>query len=394
MIRTTTSTTPTHGNSTNSRSSSNNKNDDDDKKMKRIRGIQNGWFTETATMWPGQRFSLALKNQQYDENAASSSILYHERSEYQEILVFQSSQYGKVFCTDGILQLTERDAFMFHEMMAHVPLFSHPNPQRVLIVGGGDGLVLQEVCRHPEVTHITLVEIDPMVIQASQRYLQMVPPEVWTDPRVEIVRADAAEYLEDHLAHHHHHHRQHRHQWDIILADTLDPTGPAESLFEPDFYEAMHEALRPGGIVCTQGESMWIHLDLVKDLVACCADIFDTAEYATTFVPSYPCGQIGFILARRKGNSDDDDGTNQHQHLPMRGCSVPVRKPTFQDQLRWYNPQMHRAAFVLPQYVKVALNAPDVNVNGRIRNVNDHEDVNDVGADDGEKCFLDGCTIS
>ena len=109
-------------------------------KGKRPRGIgSDGWFTETATMWPGQKFSLALE----DSSSMTSSILFHEESEYQEILVFQSAQYGKVFVIDGILQLTERDAFTFHEMMSHLPLFSHWNPERVLIVGGGDGIVDQ-----------------------------------------------------------------------------------------------------------------------------------------------------------------------------------------------------------------------------------------------------------
>ncbi|KAG7368459.1 spermidine synthase [Nitzschia inconspicua] len=335
--------------------------------QKKIRGIQNGWFTETATMWPGQRFSLALKN--YDEE---NSILYHKRSEFQEILIFQSAQYGKVFAIDGILQLTERDVFTFHEMMAHVPLCSHRNPERVLIVGGGDGAILREVCRHPEVTHITLVEIDPMVIEASKECLKIVPPETWDDPRLEIVHQDAAEYVEDPTNHN---------RFDVILADTLDPLGPAESLFEPEFYEAMHAALRPNGIVCTQGESTWIHLDLVRDLVSCCADIFDTSEYATTSIPSYPCGQIGFILARK------GDGSNSR----TRGCSVPVRTPAFQKDLKWYNSQMHRAAFVLPQYVKKELNAPDVNLTGRIRNVNEEEE--DENGEEDDQCFLRGCTI-
>ncbi|OEU17362.1 spermine/spermidine synthase [Fragilariopsis cylindrus CCMP1102] len=285
-------------------------------------------------MWPGQRFSLALEGG--PENM-ENSIIFHEQSEYQEILVFQSAQYGKVFAIDGILQLTERDAFTFHEMMSHLPLFSHRNPEHVLIVGGGDGIVLQEVLRHKEVKKVILVEIDPLVIHASKNYLKLVPAELYDDPRVEIIHADAAEYVQDPMNHN---------MFDIILADTLDPLGPAESLFEPEFYEFMHAALRSNGIVCTQGENMFIHFDLIRDLIACCKDIFGHAEYATTSVPSYPCGQIGFILAH-KGSSSDKN--------VKRSCSKPVRRPTFQNDLKWYNPQMHQAAFVLPQYVKVEL---------------------------------------
>ncbi|KAL3920095.1 MAG: hypothetical protein SGILL_003433, partial [Bacillariaceae sp.] len=177
-----------------------------------------------------------------------------------------------------------------------------------------------------------------------------------------------------------------RNKFDIILADTLDPLGPAESLFEPEFYEAMHDALRPNGIVCTQGENMWIHFDLIRDLMACCSEMFDRAEYATTTVPSYPCGQIGFILARKGGNGGGALSTT------TKSCNAPVRTPSFQQDLKWYNPQMHRAAFVLPQYIKVELNAPDVNFGSRNPNNEDEDD--DAGGDEtGDRCFLAGCSI-
>ncbi|VEU40902.1 unnamed protein product [Pseudo-nitzschia multistriata] len=352
------------------------------KKAKKISGIgADGWFTETAPMWPGQKFSLAL-DRASSPSSRDSSILFHEQSEFQEILVFQSAQYGKVFAIDGILQLTERDAFTFHEMMSHLPLFSHRNPERVLIVGGGDGLVLQEVLRHREVRKVTLVEIDPMVIRASKECLRLVPPELYDDPRVEIIHADAAEYVQD---------PEHHEKFDVILADTLDPLGPAESLFEPEFYECMHDALRAGGIVCTQGENMFIHFELIRDLVACCKDIFGHAEYAITSVPSYPCGQIGFIVAR-KGRDN-------------RSCSSPIRRPTpvFQKQLKWYNPQMHQAAFVLPEYVKQELSgdATGTNANGNAitnaatgyANAGYYHDDND-GDEEGDRCILSQCVIS
>jgi spermidine synthase len=343
-------------------------------KAKKVRGIgPDGWFTETATMWPGQKFSLKLE----DSSSMTSSILFHEESEYQEILVFKSAQYGKVFAIDGILQLTERDAFAFHETMSHLPLFSHLNPEHVLIVGGGDGIVLQEVCRHKEVKKVTLVEIDPLVIHASKEYLKLVPPELYDDPRVEIIHGDAAEYIQDPANHN---------KFDVILADTLDPLGPAESLFEPEFYEHMHDALRPNGIVCTQGENMWIHFELIRDLVSCCKDIFGHAEYATTSVPSYPCGQIGFIVAR-KGKDN-------------RSCNVPVRTPTpaFQSQLKWYNPQMHRAAFALPQYVHQELNGEDSDNNtDHNKNANATPDFyrdDNNGDEEGDRCILSQCVIS
>ena len=132
---------------------------------------------------------------------------------------------------------------------------------------------------------------------------------------------------------------------------------------------------------------MWIHFDLIRDLMACCSEMFDRAEYATTTVPSYPCGQIGFILARKgSGSGSALSGT------ATKSCSVPVRTPSFQEDLKWYNPQMHRAAFVLPQYVKVELNAPDVNFGGR-NYYNDDGGGDGDGGEEGDRCFLAGCSI-
>ena len=250
-------------------------------------------------------------------------------------------------------EFTERDEFAYHEMLCHLPLFSHPNPRRVLIVGGGDGGVLREVCRHSCVEKITIVEIDPEVIAVCKEFFGTVTATSFEDPRVEIVNADGAEYMKN----------AESETYDIIIADSSDPLGPAESLFQPEFYESMHRALREGGIICCQGECMWIHLDLISDVLACCADIFDYAEYATTMVPTYPCGQIGFILARKGWGGS---------------CDVPRRRPAFLSELRWYNPEIHQAAFVLPEFVRQRL-----------------EPLNrdNVDGEETDRCFL-ACAIS
>lgn len=214
-------------------------------------------------------------------------------------------------------------------MMVHLPLCSHPNPRRILIVGGGDGGVLREVCKHESVQHITMVEIDPDVIQVAKQYFHGTAAG-FRDERVHIVHADAADFLaqrDDTAAD----------CYDVILGDTSDPVGPAESLFQPAFYENMFRALTDRGIIAVQAECFWIHLDLICDLAACCLDIgFDSAEYATTMVPTYPCGQIGFLIASRG----------------KRTCQIPVRKPSFLKGLQWYSPEMHVAAFTLPPFVQ------------------------------------------
>ncbi|KAL7557832.1 hypothetical protein ACA910_019902 [Epithemia clementina (nom. ined.)] len=305
-----------------------------------------GWFTELETIWPGQRFSLALEG-----FSTSKSILFHERSKFQDILVFRSATYGNAMVLDGVLQLTERDEFAFHEMMVHVPLFAHAKPQSICIVGGGDGSCLREILRHDTVQRVVLVEIDPRVIYVTKTFFaspggsaktygnvdrSMSIAASFDDPRVEIVNEDAATYLEN----------QPSNIFDVILSDTSDPVGPAESLFQPAFYESMHRTLKPQGIVCVQALCLWIHLDLISDLVACCADIFDTAEYASTMVPSYPCGQIGFILACKDR---------------IHSCRRPIPRESASNQeailskLRWYSLAQHTAAFTLPRFVEQRL---------------------------------------
>lgn len=339
-----------------------------------IDGIEKGWFTETETMWPGQKFSLALEvrarsnlksmdtpfshpsQKEFDSKAA---VLYHAESDFQSILVFRSAQYGNVLVLDGVIQLTERDEFAYHEMMVHVPMNAHPAPKRVLIVGGGDGGALREVCRHDIVEQVTVVEIDPQVVQTARKYFGSTLATCFDDPRVEIVHEDAADYL-----------RWKHGAFDVIIGDTSDPIGPAETLFQPQFYESMYDALDDQGLVCVQAECFWIHLELISDLMACCSDIFDHVEYASTMVPTYPCGQIGFLLAGKSPTR-------------RRSCRIPVRQPDFLTQLQWYSLSMHRAAFVLPPFVDRQLGLKRQNAN-----------LDD--AEEGYRCFLAdprGCTI-
>jgi spermidine synthase len=229
---------------------------------------------------------------------------------------------------DGVIQLTERDEFAYHEMLVHVPMCAHSCPRKVLVVGGGDGGVVREVCSHDTVEEIVVVEIDPAVIDVSRQYFATTIATHFHDPRVTIIHADAATYMEN---------PQYTNYWDVIIGDTSDPVGPAESLFQPKFYESMYRALSSdGGIICMQGECFWTQLGLVSDIMSACADIFDCAEYCSTMVPTYPCGQIGFILATKGRGS----------------CRKPMRTPSFTlDKLRWYSPDIHQAAFCLPPFV-------------------------------------------
>ncbi|KAL3785295.1 hypothetical protein ACHAW5_008327 [Stephanodiscus triporus] len=309
-----------------------------------------GWFHERNDLWPGQAFALKVKE-----------VLYHKRSRFQDVLVFDSESYGRVLVLDGVIQATERDEHSYSEMMAHLPLYSHPNPEKVLVIGGGDGGVLREVARHPSVSEIVICELDADVISVSRRYLPSMAVG-FDDPRVRINVMDGARFMDEN-----------RGAFDVIITDSSDPVGPASVLFETPFYRAMHGSLRPGGIVCTQGECLWLHLDLIRPLISAITPLFRTVEYAYTTIPSYPSGQIGFVIATKAGEERDGD-TNEEDYDNKRqktedagrdgcggdgggGCKVPRRVPDEEEarRLRYYTPEVHRAAFVLPAFARRAI---------------------------------------
>lgn len=282
--------------------------------------IVGGWFHERGPLWPGQAFTLQIKE-----------VLYHKKSQFQDVLVFESEKYGTVLVLDGVIQCTERDECSYQEMMAHIPLYAHPNPQKVLVIGGGDGGVLREIAKHPSVTEIVICELDEAVIEVSKKYLPFMA-KGFDDPRVTVHIMDGAKFMEEN-----------KEAFDVIITDSSDPVGPACVLFETPFYEAMHGSLREGGVVCTQGECVWLHVDLIRPLVRSITPLFETVEYAYCTIPSYPSGQIGFVIGTKAGGN--------------KGCKVPSREPEedVQRDLRYYTPEIHRAAFVLPAFAKRAI---------------------------------------
>lgn len=278
--------------------------------------IKDGWFMEKGKLWPGQAMSLEV-----------DIVLHHSKSPFQDVLVFKSKTYGNVLVLDGIIQCTERDEFAYQEMIAHLPMFTHPKPEYVLVIGGGDGGVVREVLKHDSVKSVVLCEIDAVVIHTARTYFPSMSENL-SDERVTIVTDDGAEYM-----------RRHVDEFDVIITDSSDPIGPAETLFEPPFYRAMATALRAGGVVCTQGECMWLHADLIRPLLSSCQSIFSVVRYAYTMIPTYPSGQIGFVLCAK---SDTCDFSN------------PSRVPheNVQANLRYYNQHIHKASFVLPEFAK------------------------------------------
>ncbi|GAB4826259.1 hypothetical protein Ancab_009124 [Ancistrocladus abbreviatus] len=300
--------------------------------------VVSGWFSKPRScsdkaderlyfnnpMWPGEAHSLEVKQ-----------ILFQEKSKYQEVLVLESVTYGKVLVLDGIVQLTEKDECAYQEMMAHLPLCSIESPKNVLVVGGGDGGVLREISRHCSVELIDICEIDEMVIDVSKKFFPQLSVG-FEDPRVRLHIGDAAEFL--------------RHapvgKYDAIIVDGSDPVGPAQELVERPFFETIARALRPGGVLCSMAESMWLHTHLIQDMISICQETFrGSVHYAWTSVPTYPSGVIGFLICSAEGPPVDF----LHPVNPIEKIEGALKH---EREIRFYNSEVHSAAFALPSFVK------------------------------------------
>ncbi|TLS30922.1 hypothetical protein PpBr36_03041 [Pyricularia pennisetigena] len=283
--------------------------------------IKDGWFREISDMWPGQAMTLKVEK-----------VLHHEKSKYQDVLIFQSTDYGRVLVLDNVIQCTERDEFAYQEMITHLAMNSHPNPKKVLVIGGGDGGVLREVVKHDCVEEAILCDIDEAVIRLSKEYLPNMAAG-FNHPKVKVHVGDGFKFLADY-----------ENTFDVIITDSSDPEGPAESLFQKPYFQLLFNALTEGGVITTQGsENQWLHLPLITKLRKDCKEIFPVAEYAYTTIPTYPSGQIGFMVCSKD---------------PKANLKVPLRSWTQEEEFekcRYYSADIHKASFVLPNFARKAL---------------------------------------
>ncbi|KAE8750357.1 hypothetical protein FOCC_FOCC002917 [Frankliniella occidentalis] len=289
--------------------------------------LKQGWFSELNDLWPGMSLSLEVQE-----------VLHKEKSQYQDIMVLQTKSHGKALILDGIIQCTESDEFSYQEMISFLPLCCHPSPKRVLIVGGGDGGVAREVAKHPGVEKIDQVEIDERVIEVSKKYLPSMAVG-FNHPKLSLHVEDGFKFMQ-----------QHEQAFDVVITDSSDPVGPAVSLFQESYFSLMKRALKPGGIVCSQGGTMWANPEHVAQTLSHCKATFPTAAYGFASVPTYPTGQIGFVI----GSLNKETNFNE----PARVFSEDELESM---QLRYYNADVHRAAFILPRFAqKILMTAANI----------------------------------
>lgn len=268
----------------------------------------------------------------YDSVAQKFRIdkLYFEaKTEHQHLMIFHNATLGRVMTLDGVVQTTEADEFVYHEMMTHVPMLAHHNAERVLIIGGGDGGMLREVVKH-DIQSVTQVEIDQSVVDMAKTHLPNHSKGAYDDPRLTLVIDDGMAFV-----------RNCNERFDVIIVDSTDPIGPGESLFTEDFYAHAKRCLKPGGVIVTQNGVPFFQPDEVTTTHRRLNRHFSDVTFYTGAVPTYYGGLMTFAWA-----SDDK---------ALREVTAETLQARFEQsgiESRYYTPEVHQGSFALPRYIQ------------------------------------------
>ncbi|SIO21050.1 spermidine synthase [Rhodovulum sp. ES.010] len=265
----------------------------------------------------------------YAQSLRVERMLYDSETDHQRLKVFENGTFGRVLTLDDVVQTTEGDNFIYHEMMTHVPILAHGAARRVLIVGGGDGGMAREVLRHESVEHVTMVEIDGGVVEFSKDYLPMLSKGAFDDPRLTLVIDDGAAFM-----------KSTGDKFDVIIVDSTDPIGPGEVLFTDTFYGHAKRALTERGILVTQNGVPFLQGEELTNTMRAFKALFaDWGCYLAT-IPTYAGGPMAFGWG-----TDGDAGAVSAEVLADRFAAARI-------ETAYYTPEVHKGAFALPGYVK------------------------------------------
>lgn len=267
-----------------------------------------------------------LKEQQIDGAAMTYKIketLVRKKTKYQDLAILDTEVFGRMLVLDGIVQVTTKDEYVYHEMISHIPLFTYPHPKKVLVVGGGDGGAIREILRHPTVEKAVLCEIDGDVIEQCKRYL----PEIscgLDDKRCQVFVGDGIKYV-----------KEHKNEFDVIIVDSTDPFSIAEGLFGGNFYKDIYDALTEDGIFIAQTETPFYLPETVKKVFNDAKAIFPITKLFMAAIPTYPGGYWSFTV-----------GSKRYDPSQVDTATIPPM------DMKYYTPELHRACFVLPKFIK------------------------------------------
>lgn len=278
--------------------------------------MSEGWFSET--LHPTFRQSLRIDR-----------TVHREHTGFQDLTIFESGPFGRVLTLDGVVQTTEADEFIYHEMLVHVPAIAHGRPRQVLIIGGGDGGTLREVLKHP-IDRAVMVELDPRVVELSRAHLPAICGDAFDDPRSELLFADGIKYVADCTD-----------LFDLIIIDSTDPSGPGEVLFGTPFYTNCKRILAPGGIFVAQNGVPFLQDAELRRTAQRLTPLFADVSAYLVPVPTYVGGQMALAWAT------DEPG---HRTLPLDTLSERILSAGLHG--RFYSAETHQAAFALPPYIE------------------------------------------
>lgn len=275
------------------------------------------WYTETLHKNWRQTFNIKEK-------------LYEVDTGEQHLLIFDNETFGKVLALDGVIQTTEGDGFIYHEMISHVPLLAHGDVKKVLIIGGGDGGVLREVLRHNTVERAVLVEIDESVITFSKKHLSSLSEGAFEDPRVQIVIQDGCKFV-----------KETPEKFDVIICDSTDPIGPGAVLFTAEFYGDCHKLLAEGGIFVNQNGAPFVQPDELVDTYNKRKLHFADVGFYLGVIPTYVGGFMAFGWA-----------TDRKENRDVTVEELEKRLANVEGELKYYTPSIHKASFALPKFIQ------------------------------------------
>jgi spermidine synthase len=268
---------------------------------------------------------------------AADEVLHEVKTGHQHLVIFTNATWGTVLMLDGVCQLTTRDEFIYHEMMAHVPLMALERPRRVLVIGGGDGGVLREVLKHPTVEKATLCEIDRAVIDLSLRHYPEIAGGCFDDGRADVVIADGLKYV-----------AETRERFDAIIVDSSEPIGPSAVLHTRAFFADCKRALKPGGALVTQNGLPFLFPEHLAETSAIFASLFKATSPFLCTQPCYFGGPFALNWASDDAGLLEVPEPTLARRVGKRGIAA-----------RYYTPAVHRAAFALPKYVQAAVRAAE-----------------------------------
>lgn len=271
---------------------------------------------------------LYLTEQQTDNQQLSvrvTKVLHQEKTDFQDLVIVETQQWGRLLALDGFFQTNDVDEFVYHEMGAHVPLFTHPDPKRVLVIGGGDGGMVREVVKHPSVEHVDLVEIDGRVIETSKQFFPQISVALTGNPKVHVHVEDGIKWVQEHEA-----------EYDVIIIDSSEPIGPGEGLFTPEFYANVYKCLTGDGLMVAQTESPWTNAHVIKRAFGGISKSFPITRLYTCAVPTYPTGLWSFTMGSKKHDPMDANPEERFGDMAT----------------KYYIPSLHFAALQLPRFVQ------------------------------------------